>query len=155
MLPKLQANSNLKFYKSQNSFKTKMPEIIIRSKEKQQIVGITSKISEIVKNSKIKRGICHVYTPHATAALIINENYDPNVCIDILKALDKLIPQGVWLHDKIDNNAAAHIKSAIIGPSEAIPIKDNKLQLGKWQDIMLCDFDGPRQRKIYVKIIKE
>jgi len=132
-----------------------MQEISVKSTKKQQIVDITSQVNEIVKKSKTSRGICHIYTPHATAAVIINENYDPNVCTDILNALDKLIPQGVWLHDKIDNNAAAHIKSAIIGPSEIIPIRDNKLQLGQWQDIMLCDFDGPRQRKIYVKVIKE
>ena len=131
-----------------------MPEITISTSKKQQIIDITDKVKAVIKNSKIKNGICQVYTPHATAAIIINENYDPNVCTDILNALNKLIPQGIWLHDQVDNNAAAHIKSSIIGPSELIPVKNSELQLGKWQDIMLCDFDGPRKRKIYIQIIK-
>lgn len=131
-----------------------MHKIQVSSSKKQEIIDITGDVKKIVKKSGIEDGICFIYAPHATCALTINENYDPNVCDDILNALDKLIPKGVWKHDKVDNNGAAHIKSAIIGPSESIPIEDRELKLGKWQDIMLCDFDGPRQRIIYVKILK-
>lgn len=126
-------------------------ELIARSRKREDIIDITEQVEKAVEG--IRDGICWVYTPHATCAIIINENYDPNVCEDILLALRKLFPQGKWLHDKIDSNADAHIKSAILGPSEAIPIKDGKLQMGTWQSIMLADFDGPRERKIVVKVL--
>jgi len=130
-------------------------EINTSSSKKNQLLDITSKVEEVVKQSKIKQGLCIVYVPHATAALMINENYDPNVCDDILDSLRENIPEGKWRHDRVDNNAAAHIKSAIVGPSELIPIKDGKLLLGTWQSLMLADFDGPKRRRIYVQIIKD
>ena len=128
-------------------------EISISTSKKQEIIDITKEIKEIVEKSDTKEGICVVYTPHATAAIILNENYDPDIMIDTLDALDNIIPQGKWKHDKIDGNGAAHIKSSIIGPSESIIIKDGKLLLGRWQSLMLADFDGPRQRKVLIKII--
>lgn len=131
-----------------------MYKIKISSSEKQEIIDITDEVKKLVSKSEVDNGICYIYVPHATCALTINENYDPNVCEDILSALDKLIPHGVWKHDVIDNNGAAHIKAAIIGPSEFIPIENKELRLGKWQDIMLIDLDGPKERDIYVKIIK-
>jgi len=127
-------------------------EFSVKTSKRQEIVDITDEVNNIVKNSKVKEGLAIVYTPHATAAITINENYDPNVCVDILEALAKLIPAGVWKHDRVDNNADAHIKSAMIGPSEAIPIKDGKLTLGTWQALMLADFDGPRNRKVIVSV---
>ena len=129
-------------------------EISISTSKKQEIIDITKEIKEIVEKSDTKEGICVIYTPHATAAIILNENYDPNIMIDTLDALDNIIPQGKWKHDKIDGNGAAHIKSSIIGPSESIIIKDGKLLLGRWQSLMLADFDGPRQRKVLIKIIR-
>ncbi len=120
-----------------------------------EVIDINDRVQKIVENSKIKEGICLIYVGHATAAIIVNENYDPNIGTDLLRAIDKIIPlHDGYIHDKIDNNAAAHIKSAIIGPSETIPIADGKLTLGAWQDICLVDFDGPKQRKINVKIIE-
>ena len=83
------------------------------------------------------------------------ENYDPNILPDLLDCLTELIPEGKWRHDKIDGNGAAHLKASIIGPSKTIPIKDGKLTLGQWQNIMLCDFDGPRTRKIFVKVVSD
>jgi len=124
----------------------------IKTKKQEEIVDLTEKVQEIVAKAKVKEGICFVYVPHATAALTINENYDPNVCSDFLEALDKLIPKGIWRHDKIDNNGAAHIKAAIIGPSVIVPIKNSSLALGTWQGIMLCEFDGPRERKVIVEV---
>ena len=131
-----------------------LKEITVSSSKKQEIMDITEEVNNVVDGAKVKEGICVVYTTHATAAVIINENWDPNVMLDIIDALDKLIPQGKWKHDKVDGNGAAHIKAALIGPSETIVIKDGNLVLGRWQDIMLCDFDGPRQRTVMVKIIK-
>jgi secondary thiamine-phosphate synthase enzyme len=90
--------------------------------------------------------------PHATAAVAINENADPNIGEDLQEALAKLIPEGVWRHDRIDDNAAAHIKAAIIGPSEMVPVKNGTLLLGTWQSLMLVEFDGPRERKVLVQI---
>ena len=129
-----------------------MDEFKIKSKKRQEIVDITDKIKEIIKNSKTKEGFCVIYTPHATAALTINENYDPSVCQDFIDALNKMIPEGIWKHDKVDNNGDAHIKAAIIGPSVMIPIKNSELLLGRWQGIMFCEFDGPRERKIIIEI---
>ncbi len=127
---------------------------MVKSTRKNEIINITEEVEEIVrkesKEKKLDEGICLVYVPHATAALTINENWDPSVCEDFLDLLSKIIPEGKWRHDKVDGNGAAHIKAAIIGPSVSIPFKDGKLLLGTWQGIMLCEFDGPRERKVIV-----
>ena len=129
-------------------------EIFLSTSKKQELIDITDKINSIIKKSKIKNGICSVFAAHATAAIIINENYDPNICLDLIDALDKLIPRGIWRHDRIDGNADSHIKSAMLGPSETIPVKDGKMDLGRWQALQFCELDGPRQdRKIIVTIL--
>ena len=127
-------------------------EFHIRSQRKYEMIDITRQVSDIVQQAKLSEAICSVYVTHATAAIVINENDDPNVCLDVLDALDKLIPDGVWRHDRVDGNAAAHIKSAILGPGETIPVRDGKLLLGTWQAIMLVELDGPRQRRIVVTV---
>jgi secondary thiamine-phosphate synthase enzyme len=128
-------------------------EFRIKTGKKQEIVDITNYVKEIVRKSKVEEGLCVVYVPHATAAVIINENYDPSICDDILNALEKLIPKDAgYKHDRIDDNAHAHIKSGILGPSQSIPIKNGELQLGTWQGIALADFDGPRERRVIVQI---
>ncbi len=129
-----------------------MLEIHVKTIRKNQIIDITTQVSEMVQNSGVSEGICCIYTPHTTAAITINENDDPNVCEDVLDALAKLIPEGVWRHDRVDNNAAAHIKAAIIGPSEAIPVSDGKLLLGRWQAVMLVELDGPRERRVIIDV---
>jgi secondary thiamine-phosphate synthase enzyme len=129
-------------------------EITISTKERQSLIDITAGVREAVASSGVKNGICNVYVPHATAAITINENADPNLPLDIVAYLRGAVKEGVWKHDQIDNNAAAHIKAAIIGPSETIPVRDGELQLGRWQDIFLCCFDGPRKRRIIVTIIE-
>ena len=129
-------------------------EFTLSTSKKQELIDITDKINAIIKKSKIKNGICNIFAAHATAAIIINENYDPNICLDLIDALNKLIPSGIWRHDKVDGNADSHIKSAILGPSETIPIKNNKLELGRWQSVMFAELDGSRNsRKIIVTII--
>lgn len=129
-----------------------MNTIKIITKKKYEVIDVTQEVEKQVKN--VDEGLAVVYTPHATGGIIINENYDPNIGLDIMDALDNIIPEGKWRHDKVDNNGASHIKSAITGPSETIPIKDGKLQLGTWQSICFCEFDGPRERKIIVKVMK-
>ena len=132
-----------------------MQEIIaISTSKRQELVDISHEVAEIVRKSKVKNGLCNIFALHATAAIIINENADPNICLDIIDALDKIVKEGGWRHDRIDNNAASHIKSAILGPSETIPIKNSSLQLGTWQSPMFVELDGPRSnRKIMVQII--
>ena len=128
--------------------------ILLSTSKKQEIIDITGKLNAIIKKSKIKNGICNVFAAHATAAIIINENYDPNICLDMIDALNKLIPSGIWRHDRVDGNADAHIKSAILGPSETIPIKNGKLELGQWQSAMFAELDGPRNnRKVIITIV--
>lgn len=129
-----------------------MQEFSVKSSRKYQMIDITAKVQEIVKKAKIEEGICCVYVPHATAAVTINENADPNVCEDFLDALARLIPEGIWRHDRIDDNGAAHIKAALVGPSEAIPVKEGRLLLGTWQAVMVAEFDGPRERRVIVEV---
>jgi len=128
--------------------------IAISTSKKHEMIDITEQVSSIVKKSKIKNGICNIYVTHATAAIVVNENADPNICLDTIDALNKLIKSGIWRHDKLDGNADAHIKATILGPSETIPINNNDLQLGTWQAPMLIELDGPRRnRKIFVTVL--
>jgi secondary thiamine-phosphate synthase enzyme len=127
----------------------------LTTQHKHQIVDITAKVHEVLRESGVQEGQLTVFTPHATSAIALNENADPNIGTDFLRALDKVIPEhDAWLHDRIDNNAAAHIKSALTGPSETVPIVGGRLCLGTWQDFFFCEFDGPRhERKVVVSII--
>ena len=127
----------------------------IKTNEHHQIQDLTYQVKGILKDSNLKQGSCLIYIPHATAAVTINENADPNIGTDFLNALKKLILEhDHWLHDQVDNNAASHIKSALVGPSESIPFMGGKLALGTWQSIFFCEFDGPRsERKVVVQII--
>lgn len=130
-------------------------EISLKTSKKFELIDITSEIEKIVKQLKVKEGACIVYAPHATAGIIINESADPELKKDILDQLAKLVPNhGKYRHDKIDNNAQAHIKAALLGSSENIPIKNGKLMLGTWQAIMFAELDGPRShRKVLVKVL--
>lgn len=128
----------------------KMPSFIVRTKNKKELVDVTSQVKKIVSESKVREGICLVFARHATAAIVINENADPNFRQDVNDCLDKLIPEGIWLHDQIDDNGAAHLKSSIVGPQQAIPVVDGKLALGTWQGIGLLELDGPREREVVV-----
>jgi len=131
-------------------------EFKIKTQKKQELIDITREVKEIVENSKVSEGICLVYVAHSTAGILINENYDKRVCNDIINKLEELIPEKAnYEHDCIDNNAHAHIKASIIGPSKTIIIKDKKLILGTWQGIALAEFDGPRIRSVFVKIMED
>jgi secondary thiamine-phosphate synthase enzyme len=127
-----------------------MEEFHIRTTAKRQMIDLTSRVAAIVAEAQVDEGLCNVYVTHATAAIVVNENDDPNVCVDVLDLLDRLIPAGVWRHDKVDGNAASHIQATILGPSETIPIRGGRLLLGTWQAVMLVELDGPRDRRIVV-----
>jgi secondary thiamine-phosphate synthase enzyme len=129
-----------------------MPELTIRTRKTQEMLDITAQVGEVARRSGVANGFCLVYVPHATAAIVINENADPNVCQDILDALGRMVPEGAWRHDRVDNNAAAHIKATILGPSETIPVREGSLRLGTWQSVMLVEFDGPRDRTVIVEV---
>jgi secondary thiamine-phosphate synthase enzyme len=127
-------------------------EFVVHTQRVLEMVDITRPVTDAVRQSGVADGICLVYVPHATAAVVINENADPNVCEDILEALGRLIPEGRWRHDRIDNNAAAHIKATILGPSETVPVRGGRLRLGTWQSLMLVELDGPRDRSVIVEV---
>jgi len=130
-----------------------MDMIQVKTNSRAEFIDITSNISKIVQKRGIKEGVCYVYVPHTTAAITINENADPSVPKDIQNELNKIVP---WddHYTHMEGNAAAHIKSTIVGSSVYIPISDGKLALGTWQGIFFCEFDGPRHREIFVQTIK-
>jgi len=130
-----------------------MFEVIeIESKNREEMISITDKVSEIIRKAKIKEGICVIYVPHTTAGVTINEDADPSVKKDILNHLSKIIPYNES-YSHIEGNADAHIKASIIGSSVNVIISNGELLLGRWQGIFFCEFDGPRRRKIYLKIL--
>ena len=121
-----------------------------------QSIDITDDVREIVARSGVSEGLCQVMALHSTAAVVLNETDDPNLATDIMTALDRVVPEsGGWLHDRIDNNAHAHIKAAILGPSELVPVREGGLLLGTWQRLILMDFDGPRTRRVSVSLLRE
>lgn len=118
------------------------------------LIDITSNIQKLVKDSKVTEGICFIFVPHTTAGILINENADPSVKRDFLVELNKMVPDREY-YTHAEGNSSAHIKTNIVGSSETIFIEDGRLLLGTWQGIFFCEFDGPRTRSIWVKIIKE
>ncbi|WIF95759.1 secondary thiamine-phosphate synthase enzyme YjbQ [Caminicella sporogenes] len=125
----------------------------LKTNNHMELIDITSEIENIVKKSGVKNGICTVYIPHTTAGITINENTDPDVKKDMLMELNKIVPlEDNYRH--IEGNSAAHIKASIMGFSQTVIIEEGRLLLGTWQGIYFCEFDGPRNRKVYVKIIK-
>ncbi len=128
-------------------------QITVKSREQVEFINITAQIKEVVTASGIKDGLVFLFVPHTTAAVTINENADPDVVTDMTNSLDKLIPhQDNYLH--YEGNSAAHLKSSLIGASETIAITSGALQLGTWQGIYFCEFDGPRTRKLHIKVLK-
>ncbi len=127
-----------------------MKEFTIKTSKREQLVDITQQVNEIVAelaNTQDLRAIL-VFVPHATCALVVNENYDEAVQDDVLEALRKIAPKGVWKHDAIDDNGDAHVKAALVGPSIVLPVEQGRLKLGTWQSLALAEFDGPRERRV-------
>ena len=131
----------------------KMEKINVSTGKRTEFVEITSKVEEVVRKSGIENGICFIYVPHTTCGLTINENADPSVKKDIINKLEEIVPEnGGYSH--MEGNADAHIKSSIVGHSLTVFIENGNLQLGTWQGIFLCEFDGPRRRQVWLKIIQ-
>ena len=129
--------------------------ILLKTQQSQTLIDITERVRTIVKESGIQNGLLNVYAQGATAAIMIQENWDESVPLDVISLLRKLIPSGVWLHDQQDGNGDAHLKAGLVGPSETIPIIDGKLGLSTWQGIFFCEFDGPRARELWLTPVKE
>ena len=128
-------------------------QLTIKTSVRAEMIDITGMVRSAIRDSRVENGLCYVFVPHTTAAVTINENADPDVQRDILTAMDKAVPwQDQYRHR--EGNAAAHVKASLMGASEMVFIESGNPILGTWQSIFFCEFDGPRTRKILVKIVK-
>jgi secondary thiamine-phosphate synthase enzyme len=128
-----------------------MTHLTVKTTARFEMIDITSRVEAAVRESGITDGICHVFVPHTTAAVTINENADPDVPRDILTALDRIVPvSGSYRH--AEGNAAAHAKASLFGASQTIFVESGSLVLGTWQSLFFCEFDGPRTRKVMIKL---
>jgi secondary thiamine-phosphate synthase enzyme len=124
----------------------------IQSRKQVELIDITREVCAAVREQGIADGLAVVFTPHTTAAVTINENADPDVCHDIVTAINRLVPiQANYRH--MEGNSAAHVKSSLFGTSETLIISNGEVQLGTWQGVFFCEFDGPRQRRVHVQVI--
>lgn len=129
-----------------------MKPIAVRTRQREELVDITGEIAEIVARSGVAEGVAHVWCPHTTAAVTVNEAADPSVARDILTWLARIVPRdGSWDHR--EGNSDAHIKAALLGASACVPVSRGTLNLGTWQGVFLCEFDGPRSRQVEVRVI--
>jgi secondary thiamine-phosphate synthase enzyme len=126
----------------------------ISTADRNQMIDITSQVQRIVTGAKIDAGMAIVYVPHTTAAVTINENADPDVQHDLLKKLAELVPKREPYYQHDEGNSDSHVKTACVGNSSTILIEGGKLLLGRWQGIFLCEFDGPRQRQVWIRVVK-
>lgn len=125
----------------------------IKTSARSAVVDITGEVQRVITEAKLIKGVCFIYVPHTTAGITINEGADPHVMEDILNTLDRLIPwHGSYRHT--EGNAAAHIKTSLVGSSVQVFVEEGKLVLGTWQRIFFCEFDGPRTRKVYVQLVR-
>src|SRR5580765_922971 len=125
----------------------------VKTTQRSQIVDITENLRRLVKSKRIRDGMAIVYIPHTTAAVTINENYDPDVKHDLLKKLEALIPKNETYYQHDEGNSDSHLKTAIVGNSATVLIEQGDLVLGRWQGIYFCEFDGPREREMFVKVV--
>lgn len=134
-----------------------MREVIqLQTGQREELLDITSQVQQLVAASGIDNGLVSLYAQGATAAIMIQENWDDSVQLDVVDLLRRLIPRGVWRHDAQDGNGDAHLKSGLVGPSETIPLVDGVLGLSRWQNIFFCEFDGPRHdRRVVCTVIKD
>ena len=127
-------------------------EIQVKTKARNELVDITPQVEKVVEEAGIAEGICMIVIPHTTAGVTINENADSSVKADIIAKLGALVPAGDRYHHQ-EGNADAHIKAALVGTSESILVRGGKLALGTWQGVFFCEFDGPRQRQVWVRVM--
>jgi secondary thiamine-phosphate synthase enzyme len=131
-----------------------MQTLSVKTDRRTQLVDVTSQVQKAVAASGVENGICHLYVPHTTAAITINEHADPDVARDVEGALDRLIPKtGPYRHS--EGNSDSHVKAVLVGASQSIFVQGGKLVLGRWQGIFFCEFDGPRERGLDVKVVPD
>lgn len=131
-----------------------MQTLIVKTDRRTQLLNVTAQVQKAVSATKITDGICYLYVPHTTAGIAINECADPDVARDIEGALDRLIPKtGPYRHS--EGNSDSHIKSVLVGGSQIVFVEDGRLALGRWQGIFFCEFDGPRERRLHIKLFPE
>jgi secondary thiamine-phosphate synthase enzyme len=118
------------------------------------MIDITARVAALIRESGTTRGVCHVFVPHTTAAVTINENADPDVPRDILAALERIVPVAAS-YRHVEGNAAAHVKASLLGASQRVFIEGGKAVLGQWQSLFFCEFDGPRTRRILVRVVAD
>jgi secondary thiamine-phosphate synthase enzyme len=130
----------------------KTDTMTVRSRQHDDVIEVTDRVAQLVTESGVQTGLCHVYVPHTTAGLFIHENADPDVMADLVATLEALIP---WdnRYRHAEGNAAAHIKAILIGTSQTIPVRNGRLALGRWQGIYVAEFDGPRERRFQVTVL--
>jgi secondary thiamine-phosphate synthase enzyme len=130
--------------------------ITLQTHQREILIDITPMVEGLVQDSGISTGLVNVYAQGATAAIMIQENWDESVQADVVSLLRKMIPKGIWQHDAQDGNGDSHLKSGLVGPSETVPIIDGRLGLSTWQNIFFCEFDGPRSdRRVLCTIIAD
>ncbi len=129
-----------------------MERIHVRTRSAQCLEDVTDVVNDAVRRSGVKEGVCHLFAPHTTAGLVINENADPDVGRDLLEKLEALVPSDASYHH-LEGNAHAHIKSSLVGQSAAPPVSAGRLALGRWQGVFLAEFDGPRERELLVTVV--
>jgi secondary thiamine-phosphate synthase enzyme len=130
--------------------------ITVSTRSREELVDITKQVQQVVDRSGMRDGLVSVYVQGATAGIMIQENWDESVQTDVVNLLAKLIPRGVWLHDRQDGNGDSHLKAGLVGPSETVPVIDGKLGLSTWQNLFLCEFDGPRsERHVVCTLIED
>ncbi len=127
-------------------------QVEVSTGARNQLVDITGAVADGVEKSGVENGACHVYVPHTTAGVTINENADPSVRGDILMALARAVPDSLP-YEHTEGNARAHVKASLVGSSVTVPVEEGRLRLGTWQGIFLCEFDGPRRRRLLVKVL--
>ncbi len=129
-----------------------MVTLAIETGSRTELLDITSQVQQAVSQSGVESGICLVWVPHTTAAVTVNESYDPDVARDICNTLSRVVPAAAG-YDHAEGNADAHVKASLIGPSVQVPVKNRRLALGQWQGIFFCEFDGPRRRRVEVSVL--
>ena len=130
--------------------------IRVRTTAREELVDLTGEVRAAARESGVAEGLAHVYVRGATAAMMIQENWDDSVQRDVVACLAKLAPRGVWEHDRQDGNGDAHLKAGLVGPSETIPVAGGELLLSRWQNVFLCEFDGPREaREVVITVLGE
>ncbi len=127
-------------------------EIQVKTKTRNELVDITPQVEKVVGESGVSEGICLLAVPHTTAAVTVNENADPSVKADIIAKLNELAPAGDHYHH-VEGNADAHIKAVLVGSSETLLVRGGRLSLGTWQGVFFCEFDGPRTRRVWVRVL--